>query len=99
MTVGDANDPLLRALARLPAAAPDEARAVRVQARCRTVIERARLRLRNDTGSDFTQNVKSLPVSFLPFRATQIVEAVLVGGLCVLYLSTVILEVVRLRVW
>jgi len=78
LTFGDANDPLLRALARLPTAATDEAREARVRARCHATLERTRLR--NDPG-------------------TQIAEAALVGGLCVLYLSTVILEVIRLRVW
>ena len=48
MTFNDANDPLLRALARLPAAAPDETRAARLRTRCHALLERARQR--NDAG-------------------------------------------------
>ena len=82
MTFGPADDPLLRALACLPAAAPDEARAERARARCHAAFERARLRRERPARRS---------------TAIQIVEAAFVGGLCLLYLSTVILEAVRLR--
>ena len=80
MTFDDGHDPLLRALARLPAAPPDEARAARVHARCATALEHARLR-REHPGSRLT--------------ARQIVEAALVGAFCVFYLSAVLHEVAR----
>lgn len=82
MTSGNADDPLLRGLARLPAAAPDEARAARSRARCHAAFERARLRRERPARRS---------------TAIRIVEAAFVGGLCLLYLSTVILEAVRLH--
>ena len=83
MTFGDANDPMLRALERLPAASPDEARAARVRVRCHAVLERVRQRRERPTRGS---------------TALQIVEAALVGGLCLLYLTAVLHEVARLIV-
>ena len=83
MTFGDANDPMLRALRRLPDAAPDEAREARVRARCHAALERARRRRERPARGS---------------TALQIVEAALVGGLCLLYLSAVLHEVGRLIV-
>lgn len=83
MTLGDANDPVLRALANLPAAASDVAREARVRARCRAALEQVRLRRER------------------PARRSTVahaIEAALVGGLCLLYLSTVIREALQLHV-
>jgi hypothetical protein len=81
MTSGDANDPMLRALGRLPAAAPNEARETRVRARCHAALERARRRRERPARGS---------------TALQIIEAAFVGGLCLLYLSAVLREVSRL---
>jgi hypothetical protein len=83
MTSGHANDPLLRALARLPEAAPNDARASRVRERCHAALERSRLR----SGR-----------AARPATIARAIEAALVGGLCLLYLSTVLLEAARLLV-
>jgi hypothetical protein len=83
MTIDDANDPILRALRRLPDAAPDEPRGARVRARCHAALDRARRgRERPARGS----------------TALQIAEAALVGGLCLVYLSALLHEVTRLIV-
>jgi len=83
MTFGDPNDPMLRALRHLPDAAPDEARESRVRARCHAALERARRRRDRAAGGS---------------AGLRIVEAALVGGLCLLYLSAVLHEVARLVV-
>jgi hypothetical protein len=80
MTPDHAHDPLLGALAQLPAAAPNDARASRVRARCHAALERARL--------DRDRAARGLTTS-------QILEATLVGGMCLLYLSTLFLAALR----
>ena len=97
MTPDYANDPLLRALARLPGAVPDEARASRVRERCHATLERARLRSTRPARPKMTPIVSidpgNDPRGHFSMRA---IEAALVGGLCLLYLSTVLLEAGRL---
>jgi len=83
MTFGDPNDPMLRALRHLPDAAPDEARESRVRVRCHAALER--VRRRRDRAARGSAGLR-------------IVEAALVGGLCLLYLSAVLHEVARLVV-
>ncbi len=83
MTVGDENDSMLRALGRLPGAAPDETREARVRAQCHATLERARLRSERPPRRS---------------AALLVIEAALVGGLCLLYLSAVLHEVARLIV-
>ena len=83
MTFGDANDPMLRALRRLPAAAPDEPREARVRARCHAALERAR-RVANPPLADRPRSRSSKPRSS--------------GASACVYLSAVLHEVARLIV-
>ncbi len=73
-------DPVLRSLERLPLLKPDEARAERVRARCRSGISRHRQRLEHaERGANGA-----------------VLEVTLVG-LCVMYLSAVVHDALRLH--
>jgi hypothetical protein len=77
---GEAGDPILRNLHRLPQLEPDRARAERVRMRCRAAVARR-------------------DVANAPRRGTftsRVIEPALVGGLCLIYLTAVILDVLRL---
>lgn len=83
MTSSDANDPILRSLASLPTATSNAARDARVRARCHAALEQSRRRHERRTRRS---------------GRAQVIEAALIGGLCLFYLSTAIHEVVRLLV-
>jgi hypothetical protein len=78
----EANDPLLRSLRALPVLEPDPARAARVRARGRDIFARRRRQATQPAGSS------SIVV---------LLERALVGGLCLIYLSAVLHDVLRLR--
>jgi hypothetical protein len=80
---GDANETVLRILARLPMATPDASRSERVRARCHTVLTRRQRRA-------MRAGNRARP-------APRALELALVGGFCVCYLSAVILEALWLR--
>jgi len=81
MTSDDANGPMLRILARLPAAAPDALRSERVRARCHAVLARRQPReARSGNGVGL---------------ARRVIEPALVGGFCLCYVSAVILDALR----
>ncbi len=74
-------DPVLRSLERLPLLEPDQARAERVRARCRSGISRHRQRVaHSERGAD-----------------AALLEVTLVGVLCVMYLSAVVHDALRLH--
>jgi hypothetical protein len=73
-------DPVLRSLERLPLLKPDEARAERVRARCRSGISRRR---RRPEHSERGANTAVLEVTL--------------AGLCVMYLSAVVHDALRLH--
>jgi hypothetical protein len=75
-------DPLLRNLARLSILEPDASRTERIRARCHRAIARRQQAARIAPGASFTQLV---------------LESALVGGLCLIYLSAVVLDVLRLH--
>jgi hypothetical protein len=74
-------DPVLRSLERLPLLTPDQARAERVRARCRAGFSRHRQRVEH---SERVANAALL-------------ELTLVGVLCVMYLSAVVHDALRLH--
>jgi hypothetical protein len=76
-------DPMLRTLRRLPVLEPDTSRAERVRTRCRSTIAR-----RHEQAES--------PGRPRAFTAYALVPA-LVGGLCLMYLSAVVHDLLRLR--
>jgi hypothetical protein len=83
MTFDDGNDPLLRALRRLPGAEPDAARDASVRGRCRaTLVGRRRRDERQAHRAAF---------------ARRVLEPALVGGLCLVYLAEVLRAALQLR--
>jgi hypothetical protein len=81
MTADEESDPILRQLARLLVAAPDAPRSERVRARCGAVLARSHASPARITPVD---GVRSL------------IGLTLVGGVCVVYLSVVIGDALRL---
>jgi hypothetical protein len=81
MTFDDGRDPILRQLAQLPVATPDAARSKRVQARCAAALTRRH-----------AQPARIVPTS----RVRPVLALTLVGGVCVVYLTVVIGDALRL---
>ena len=80
MTSDDPKD-LGRILARLPVAVPDVARAEHVRARCHAALAR-RQRAADRPGHGIG-------------RTERVLAPLLVGGFCLIYLSAVVLDVLR----
>jgi hypothetical protein len=81
MTCDEDRDPILRQLARLPVATPDAARSERVRARCAAALTRRQ-----------AAPPRTAPVDGL----RPLLGLTLVGGVCVVYLSVVIGDALRL---
>jgi hypothetical protein len=80
MTFDEDRDPILRQLARLPVETPDAARSERVRARC---------------AAEFTRRRVSSERIASTAGVRPIVGLTLVGGLCVVYLTVVIGDALR----
>ena len=78
MILDSANDPVFKKLSRLPAATPDASRSERVRASCHAVLARRR---RKDARWRHGAS-----------QTTRVLEAALVGGFCLCYVSAVILD-------
>ncbi len=81
MRIDETTDQLSRSLAALPPAPPHAARDQRVRARCHAALEQRRARVDRPPQ---------------PFAGAILVEAAIVGSVCLLYLSAVIEAAVRI---
>jgi hypothetical protein len=91
MTPDNAEDWLDRALRRLPASEPDAKRSDRVRARCHTAIAR-RQRPKLDDVADRSRRSRGRR-GFV----RRVLEPAAVAGFSLVYLSAIILDVLRLR--
>lgn len=80
MTFDDEKDPLLRAMARLPEAMPDERRALRVRARCHAALAARERR------AERTVRAR---------RWARVAVPGLLGAFCVMYLAAVIVKAIE----
>jgi hypothetical protein len=91
MTPSNGGDPLDRVLCRLPVAAPDPVRAARTRRRCHLAMKRVRL---SHLGEAHRRPARA------PERrgfVRRVLEPAAVAGFSLVYLSGIILDVLRVR--